>query len=448
MFRTDGDENIAYPGVNDAAHNYGYIRNHDKELAGSGFGKITYQEFTFEADYDKRAKDNSAATYLAMFDDPGRMTERRDDVSLKWDHPVAEGQSLHAEGFFSQYTYDQWWGQMGETAPFIYRSTAQSDWFGEDVHYDWQVNKQNRLTLGTEGMQAVRAHQEDEDSLGDHLIDINNSLNWWALYAQDEYTPVEWLTLVAGLRMDKIQRFEPLFDPRFAAIITPSKTDCFKLMYGRAFREPNLYEMFYSSPGANAPNPYLKPEINDTFEATWDHDYGQGWHTEAGYYLWQMKNSLGEGTLDDALQVQNIGTTWAQGAECEVTKKWANGGQLRLSGMFGHAEDEHGHTLPQSPDVIVAMAGILPVYKRTFLSIEPQMLGPMVSDTGVRNEATFLTNVVLTSKNIWRGLDIQVGVYNLFGNAARYPRPSVWNQYEPYIPAPGVQVLLSATYRF
>jgi outer membrane receptor protein involved in Fe transport len=72
----------------------------------------------------------------------------------------------------------------------------------------------------------------------------------------------------------------------------------------------------------------------------------------------------------------------------------------------------------------------------------------MLSDTGIRNEATFLTNVVLTSKKIWRGMDVQVGVYNLFGNSAKYPQPSTWNQYEPYIPAPGVVALVSLTYRF
>jgi iron complex outermembrane receptor protein len=451
-FYSQGDRDISYPGVDDAAHNYGHIRDNDSEMSGDFFSKVTYGEFTLEADYDKRVKDNSTATYLALWTDPGRMMERRDDISLRWDHPVCEGQSLHASAFYSQYAYDQYWGQDDAHGhPYTYTSTDHSNWSGQNVYYDWQVSKSNRLILGTEEMETFRSRQNDWDDLNGTVLNVDPGLNSEAGYVQDEQTVTKWLTLVGGLRVDKIQRFDPLLDPRLAAIITLTKADTIKLLYGRAFRAPNLYEMYYSSPGANVPNRNLKPEISDTYEATWDHDFGKGLHTETGCYFWRMYDTLGDGVKDDALQTQNMGKSWAMGLEGEVEKRWENGARVRFSGNFGRTVDEHDQRLPLSPDVLLSMAGAVPVSfinKRTFLAVETQMVGPMLSDTGQSTNPTYLTNVVLTSKKVWKGLDVQVGVYNIFSNSALEPRASPWNQYQTQLRAPGVLGMITLTYRF
>jgi iron complex outermembrane receptor protein len=449
-FSSEGDNDIKYFGLHGAGYDNGHMVDHDFEGAGSGFWKMSFQEFTFEADFMKRDKENRAATYLTLWQDPGSMMEQRDDFSLRWDHKVSEGQSLHVQTFFSQYAYDQFYGLDDGSGPYRYNTTANSDWFGEDVHYDWQINKQNRLVFGTEAMQTTYAKQLDYDSLNDPLVDVSNSFNWWALYAQDEYSPCDWLTLVGGLRMDKLQRFDPLLDPRFAAIFTPNKADTFKLLYGQAFRAPNLYEMFYWSPGTNVGNPDLKPEINTTYEALWGHDYQSGWHSEAGYYYWITKNALGGVTTDDgSQQVQNVGTIWAQGVEGEVSRKWSNGARVRVSGSLGRATDENSDREEHSPDMLLSLAGAVPVINgRTFLALETQMVGPQLSDTGASSNASFITNFVVTSKNVWKGVDLQVGIYNLFGDAARIPHTSSADQAEPWLRQPGLSVLFSLTYRF
>ena len=450
-FSSSGDEDIHYPDVDDAARNYGHIRDNDSEFSGDMFSKVAYGEFTLEADYDKRVKDNSAATYLALWQDPGRMMERRDDLSVRWDHPVSEGQSLHASAFYSQYAYNQYYGVEGDTGPYTYWTTGHSDWFGQDVHYDWQTNKNNRLIVGTEEMETARTDQHDWDSVHGTLLEIDPPTSSEAAYAQDEYTVNKWLTIVGGLRVDKIRRFDPLLDPRLAAIFTLTKADTVKLMYGRAFRAPNLYELYYYSAGANLPNHTLKPETTDTYEATWDHDFGKGLRSEAGYYFWNMNNTLSDGNVNGALQTQNDGRSMAQGIEGELEKRWANGARVRLSGNFGHAQDDEGKRLTNSPDVLMALAGAVPlpiINKRTFLAVETQMIGPMLSDTGQSSQPTFLTNVVFTSKNVWKGLDVQVGVYNLFGENALVPRASPFTQSQPWLRPPGVLGMITLTYRF
>ena len=118
-------------------------------------------------------------------------------------------------------------------------------------------------------------------------------------------------------------------------------------------------------------------------------------------------------------------------------------------GCFGRAQNEEGDRLTQSPDVVLALGGAVPVLnKRTFLAAESQMVGPMLSDTGESSNTTFITNVVLTSKNVWKGIDVQIGVYNIFGEAARIPHTSHWDQSQPWQRQPGTLAMLSFIYRF
>ena len=48
-------------------------------------------------------------------------------------------------------------------------------------------------------------------------------------------------------------------NPRAALIYGPFEKTTVKLLYGQAFRPPNVYELYASGPGSEA-NPNLRPE--------------------------------------------------------------------------------------------------------------------------------------------------------------------------------------------
>ena len=166
--------------------------------SGDLFAKTTIGEWTAEYDLDHRTKDNRTATYLTPFNNPGSMAEHREDLSLRWDHKVNSDQSVSAEVFYSTYDYNQEYGQLAGTTPYDYWTTGHSAWFGEDVHYDWQTSKQNRIVFGTEAMQAVRTDQTDYDNLTGPVFHTSEGVDWGRLYAQDEYAVNDWLTWWAG----------------------------------------------------------------------------------------------------------------------------------------------------------------------------------------------------------------------------------------------------------
>ena len=450
-YTSQGDNHIHYPGVTDAAHNFGNIDNSDYEGVESGWVKARNGDWTIELDTASRYKDNRAATYLTSFVDPGSMHEERGNASVRYDHEVAENQSVHAMAYYGHYRYLQSYrfDDDGNGNPYWYTTQGQSDWLGQEFHYDWQATESLHLLAGADATQALDAQQRDHDTISGSLLDVESSYNAWGLFAEAEYKATSWLTFTGGVRLDDVQRIGLSVSPRFALILTPTVQDTVKLLYGSAFRAPNLYEMYYAAPGTNTPNPSLRPEGCDTYEVVWERQWGDGWSTSVDPYIWTMSHTLGDATLpDNSIQIQNVGASRAYGIEGEIQKKWDNGARLRAYGSLGLADHE-GETLTHSPAWIIGAAWSIPVINaRTFLSVDPQIVGPMKSDLDQYTNPSFITNVVLTSKDVVKGVDLQLGVYNLFSEFARLPRNDESDHYQPTLDYPHTQFLFSVTLRF
>ena len=450
-FTSNGNSDIHFDDVHDAAHNFGFIKNSDYEAAEAVFLKIRKNEFTATFDYENRQRDNRDATYLASWFNPGSMNEQRGNLTLRWDHEIKPGSSLHALAYYSNYYYSQLipYDALSSAQADLYTTTGRDHWVGGEIYYDWQATDRFHLLTGVEGSQTLVAKQYDHDTLSGTVLDVPSSTNDIGLFAEGEYKAAPWLTLTAGLRMDQVQRIGLEFSPRFAAVFTPNDRDVFKLLYGRAFRRPNLYELLYNDPGANSPNPALHPEVADTYEAVWERQYDRGLRTILDGFVWQMHNTMVNTQLPDgSLQTQNGGTATAWGFEPEVQKQWQQGTSLRAYGTFTWATQE-GHELTLSPHWIVGGALKVPVFnKRLWVAVTPQFVGEMKSDLGTYTHPTFITNVVLTSNDIIKGWDLQAGVYNLFAHSARLPRDGPFDQFQPTLNWPDTLFLFSVTRRF
>ncbi|MFI5378279.1 MAG: TonB-dependent receptor plug domain-containing protein [Tepidisphaerales bacterium] len=455
-YSSRGTTDIIYDGVNDAAHNYGHIENADDEAAVAGFLKIRKGDFTAAFDLETRERDNRSATYLASFFDPGSMHEDRNNVTLSYDHDFAKGQSLHAKVWYGHYAYRQnltYAANPSTSTPaYGYDMAAGDDWLGQEVHYDWQISSQFHLLAGAEATEALYTVQRDRDDLHGQIVNQGKSYNTWGLFAEGEWKAANWLTLVAGVRLDQVQRLGAQVCPRAAVLVTPDKADTVKLLYGRAFRPPNLYEMFYGAPGYNAPNPDLTAEVIDTYEVVWERQFTDGLRTSLGGFYWSMADAMSDvGIGGDTIQTQNGDPVRAYGIEAEVQRRWASGASVRVHGALTRAEDDQGNRLTHSPEWIAGASLVVPVFNsRTFLAIEPQIVGPMTSDLGESTDPTFITNIVFTAREPARvkGLEVQLGLYNLFANDARLPHNSVDIHYQPTLNYPETELMLNISYRF
>jgi iron complex outermembrane receptor protein len=451
-YTSQGDRHIHFDDVTGPTLNNGDIDNSDYEGAYEGFIKVRKGEFTAEADVDHRQRDNRDATYLTSFYDTGTMYEQRNNVSVRFDHPVDTDQSLHAMVYYGHYGYKQDLPTVSDPTGLptsIYTTTAKDGWIGQDVHYDYQIAKNVHLLAGAEGTETVYLQQRDYDNINGQVLNVPSSFNSWALFTQGEWAITDWLSLTSGVRMDQVQRLGTNVSPRFAAVITPNKQDTIKALYGRAFRDPNLYELQYNAPDGNTANPSLKPEIVDTYELVWEREFKDGWRTSLDGYLWKMSQTMENIILPGgSVQTQNTGSSTAEGIEAEIGKRWDKRASFRAYGTYTWSR-ENSQMPTESPKWILGAALAVPIFKQnTFLAIDPQIVGPMQSDLGQFTRATYVTNVVFTSQDLIKDWTLQAGVYNLFSNNARLPRGGAFEQVQPTLNYPKTQFQMSISHRF
>lgn len=109
---------------------------------------------------------------------------------------------------------------------------------------------------------------------------INKKQGLFAVFAQDEFTPVENLFLTGGLRSDDFDTFGRATTGRAtAAWLAVPHTVKLRASYGTAFRSPSFLDL-YGQSSFYVGNPHLHPEK------------ARGWDAGADYYLPQKRGSL------------------------------------------------------------------------------------------------------------------------------------------------------------
>jgi outer membrane receptor for ferrienterochelin and colicins len=456
-FTTEGEDSIRFDGISDPELNFGRVEGWDGERTFAGFVKVKYGDLTLMVNHADRDRQNRSATYYASFFNPGTQRELRTDVTLSLDHEISPTQRIHAMVYYGRYFYDQNIGYAIDPTvgpeTYSYFSEADDDWLGQEVHYDWQVTPRLRLLVGAEATQSLSATQHDHDDFG-FDIEIDGSYYSWGTFGEVSWQALDRLTLVAGGRYDYVYDVGGQLSPRAGAIVNVTSADTVKLLYGRAFRAPNLYERTYDVGGGTgyAANPDLKHEVVDTYELIWEREFKSGWRTSVGGFLWRMSDALNDVTLDDGRsQTQNTGTVEARGVEVELGRRWESGGSLRTYATYTQTENDDGDRLFLSPEWTAGVAVTVPVIgKHTFLSIDSQAVGPMLNDLGDSTDPSFVTNVVLTSRRFFgvEHLEFQAGVYNLFADDARLPSGGSAVHAQPTLNWPEPRAMVGMTYRF
>jgi outer membrane receptor protein involved in Fe transport len=140
--------------------------------------------------------------------------------------------------------------------------------------------------VGLEGQGQIRVAQESfGEEGGDPLPTKTRTL--LSLYLNDEWRLHPRLSVSAGLRVDKYLDLASLpITPRLAVIGRPYEQGLTKLVAGRAFRAPTVYELFYDDRLlTQRAAEELDPETIPTFELEHSHDLTDELRfTVAGYH--------------------------------------------------------------------------------------------------------------------------------------------------------------------
>src|SRR5207245_9156550 len=117
-----------------------------------------------------------------------------------------------------------------------------------------------------------------------------------ALFAQDERKLSDRWTLDLGLRFDYSAYRRRFVSPRAALIYQPSSLWTYKFLYGRGFRNPSAFELFFDDGGrSGVPNMNARPEKSDTVEVDVERKVGKSMNVVAATYgEWQCSYLMGD----------------------------------------------------------------------------------------------------------------------------------------------------------
>ena len=425
----------------------GVARGLDGELDKEFFARASHGPWSFDFVFGDRRKHDPTGAYLSDPLVPGQFQgDRYTLTQLQYqDRLLDDRLQVQARLFAGEdrYTSDLFYGTR-----FGFPGTGQ--WRGVDLRLLYTGFAAHKLMLGVEAQDNHRVDQQAldfTDPANDRLIQSPGSRT--GVYAQDEWRIADTLTATLGLRVDKDSAVGTKLSPRAALIWQAAPTTTFKSLYGRAHRAPNAYERDYDDGFAQTSNPGLKGETIDTLEFVADHRIGSDLRLVGSAYQWTMHDliTLGIDPVSGISQYQSGSLVKARGLELSADKTWNWGGRLRGSVSLQRVRDDGGSRLLNSPQHLGKLHFSAPLPLAGLrLGYEWRYDGPRLTLDGSDSGGYAVSNLYLSTDKLAPGLDLSLGVANLFDK--RYAHPGADTNWQNTLEQDGRSVRIEARLRF
>jgi outer membrane receptor for ferrienterochelin and colicins len=455
FYDSHGQDQLFFSDFDTPANNNGIAVNADSDEFHQLFANVSWGRFTLHGLFGSRDKGIPTASFGTVFNVTQTQTvDARGYLDLQYDRELGRGWNLNSRTYYDQfnndgsYVYD--YSESGGPSTVLNKNYAHGKWWGEEVTVSKQLFERQRLSVGSEYRDNFEQNQGNYD-LQPYVqyFSGRTTSNIFSVYAQDEIHLRKHLVLNLGLRYDHYSIFGGTTNPRAALIYSPWDKTTFKLLYGQAFRAPNMFELFYAAPG-NEADPFLRPETVKTTELAWEQSLPHHFQTTASIFYYPIHSLISE-EIDPAngnAFFTNAGSLDLRGADFELSRKLPGGLEAVASYSFQEATNPSS-PLPvtNSPKHLVQTSLSAPLLKqKLFASMDLQYVSKRATLAGQYTGAYVVPNFTLLSRNVFKRWDISASLYNAFNQ--KYSDPAGEGLTENVIEQDGRSFRIKIGYKF
>jgi outer membrane receptor protein involved in Fe transport len=412
-------QTLYFPEYNHPDTNHGIVRNADYDRYADLFLTADFHHFTLQALDGWREKWIPTGAYGTTFADPRtRSIDQHQYIDLRYRNSFASWE-LAARSYYDRYGYDGYWPFPQASLNVDY---ARGQRWGSELQLSRTLARNHHLTLGAEFRDNLQQDQKNYDVAPGFVYVDDQRTSWMgAGFVEDEYAVTHRLSLNAGLRYDHYTRYGGSGNPRVGLIYHPFPETSLKLLFGTAFRVPNVYEAYYGSSDAGLSgyilNPRLAPESMKNLEAVWEQELTPRLRISTNVFRSYINDliSLEEEPNTGELIFQNVDQARSTGIEFEANGQLQNGLKGGLSYTYVETEDRTTkQIMVDAPRHVAKLNLTAPLVKQSLLAgADAQYVDARRTLAGSQAPGFPIFNLTVLGHLGNRHLDVSASIYNL-----------------------------------
>jgi iron complex outermembrane receptor protein len=437
MFNNAGQSLLFFPQFDNPQNNYGEAIDMNTERGYHFFSTLDWRNWTVTAAFAGHDLIQPISWGPAIFNNRGSQNaDNRDFIDAAYARRIVGG-TLQWRIYYDSFHYK---GRaeyaLGDGGVEDNRTSLLGNWVGTQLTYRVRPLFVGDITAGVEGKIDLRSRQESYDisPLPIQYLNTSHPNRSLGLFFQDEKKLSQLWKLDLGFRFDNALYGHDFLSPRAALIYQPSDWTV-KFLYGRGFRDPSAFQLFFSDGFAAQANPLARPEAADTVEVDVERKLGKRMNVQASAYGYRLRDFLlGLALPDGLIQYQNDDTIEAEGVEFEINGRPANWLEATASYGLQRARDNSG-LLDNSPQHLAKLRFALPLGRKFDLSSGMQYASSRITLAQNLLPPLYLADFTLTSKRLLRDFDVRLGLRNAFNR--NYNDPVALSPVVDSMPQPG-----------
>jgi len=422
----------------------GVARGVDGFEAGTFRGRAYWKFLSVQWSAHSYEKHLPTAEFETLFGDPRtKQADRRSYVELRAEPRLSENVTVLSRLHWNHYTFRGEYPRAAEDDG-LEIDTYRGSWLGLEERLEFNPLSRLRVTLGGEGQLHYQVEQRGTNDRGAFLDDTGSHgrpFQVGALYALADASLSSRARLSLGVRLDAYSTFGSSLNPRAALILRPYAAGNTKLIVGKAFRAPSIYELYYNDGGyTQVQSPHLKPESLYSLEVEHTHRFSASLVATAsayGNYAAHLISTFGNSIEEDPLHYENERSPLlVLGGEFGLRREFRQGAMFALSyglsvarfletnsagDLLSLARASDKRSVANAPLQLASLKGVVPILGRA-LSFGSRMSveGPRfdryenVSEPAAQGKTgtAVIVDLVFSGEEPRYGLHYAFGVYN------------------------------------